>query len=129
MGLVPFARIAREGAEAPQPPDRSPFSKHTVTQPSVLAIRCLMRYEDWTYREAARRLKEQVERRAARGLEGGAGTRLYCAVSRSLRCIAVSAEPAKPTGSAGTEEPVRRMPPARQAGPTVAGEGTGLAPG
>jgi len=69
IGLVPFARVAREVAEVAVPQYRSPFAKQTFTQPSLLAIRCLMRYEDWTYREAEVRLNEQVELRAALGLE------------------------------------------------------------
>jgi hypothetical protein len=52
IGVVRFAQVAREVAEAAVPRYRSPFSKHTFAQPTLLAILCLMRYEDWTYREA-----------------------------------------------------------------------------
>lgn len=38
-----FAQVAWETAEAALPRYRSPFSKHTFTGPSLLAIRCLMR--------------------------------------------------------------------------------------
>jgi hypothetical protein len=48
IGVVQFAQVARDGAEAALPRYRSPCSKHTFTQPTLLAILCLMRYEDWT---------------------------------------------------------------------------------
>jgi hypothetical protein len=48
VGLVHFARIVLEIAEAVLPDYRSKFSKHMFTQPQLLAILCLMRYEDWT---------------------------------------------------------------------------------
>ena len=35
------------------------------TQPQLLAVLCLMRYEDWTFREAEIRLAEHAELRAA----------------------------------------------------------------
>lgn len=56
IGVVRFARVAREVAEAALPRYRSPFSKHTFAQPTLLAILCLMRYEDWIYREAEVRI-------------------------------------------------------------------------
>jgi Transposase DDE domain/Transposase domain (DUF772) len=68
-GLVCFAHVAREVAESVLPTYRSKYSKHLFTQPSLLAILCLMRYEDWTFREAEVRLEEQQELRAALGLE------------------------------------------------------------
>ena len=51
VSLVRFARVAMEIAEAILPTYRSKFSKHTFTQPQLLAILCLMRYEDWTLRK------------------------------------------------------------------------------
>ena len=48
-----------EIAEAILPAYRSKFSKHTFTQPQLLAVLCLMRYEDWTLRKAEVRLAEQ----------------------------------------------------------------------
>jgi hypothetical protein len=63
IGAVRFAHVAREVAEAALPRYRSPFSKHTFTQPMLLAILCLMRYEDWTYRETEVRLREHAKRR------------------------------------------------------------------
>ena len=63
VGLLPFARTAREVATAVLPPYRSRFSKHPFTQPQLLAVLCLMRYEDWTFRETEVRLREHRELR------------------------------------------------------------------
>ena len=51
VGLLPFARVALEVATAILPRYRTPYSKHLFTQPQLLAVLCLMRYEDWTFRE------------------------------------------------------------------------------
>jgi hypothetical protein len=64
IGLLPFARVAMDVATAVLPPYRSRFSKHQFTQPQLLAILCLMRYQDWTFREAEIRLREHSELRA-----------------------------------------------------------------
>ena len=61
IGLLPFARVAMDVATAVLPAYRSRFSKHQFTQPQLLAILCLMRYEDWTFREAEVRLGEHRE--------------------------------------------------------------------
>ena len=58
FGLLPFARAALEMTNAVLPPYQSRFSKRQFTQPKLLAISCLMRYEDWTYREAEVRVAE-----------------------------------------------------------------------
>lgn len=50
------------------PPYRTPFSKHHFTQPQLLGILCLMRYEDWTFREAELCLREHRELREVLGL-------------------------------------------------------------
>jgi hypothetical protein len=63
IGLLLFARVALEVATRVLPPYRSRFSKHQFTQPQLLAILCLMRYEDWTFREAEVRLREHGELR------------------------------------------------------------------
>jgi hypothetical protein len=47
---VKFATLALQVGQATLPPARSKFSKHQLTQPQLLAILCLMRYEDWTFR-------------------------------------------------------------------------------
>ena len=68
VGLLPFARIALRVSKAALPRYRCRFSKHQFTQPQLLAILCLMRYEDWTFREAEVRLSEHRELRQALGL-------------------------------------------------------------
>jgi hypothetical protein len=69
VGLVDFAKYALAIAERVMPPYRSKYSKHTFTQPQLLAILCLMRYEDWTFRETEVRLQEHRELRMALGLK------------------------------------------------------------
>jgi Transposase DDE domain/Transposase domain (DUF772) len=68
VGLLPFARMALQVSRAVLPRYRSRFSKHQFTQPQLLAILCLMRYEDWTFREAEVRLGEHRELRQVLGL-------------------------------------------------------------
>jgi hypothetical protein len=63
VGLLPFARVALDVAATVLPPYRSRFSKHQFTQPQLLAVLCLMRYENWTFREAEVRLREHGELR------------------------------------------------------------------
>src|SRR5580693_7958820 len=65
VGLLPFARVALQVAKQVLPSYRTRFSKHQFTQPQLLAVLCLMRYEDWTFREAEVRLREHQELRAA----------------------------------------------------------------
>jgi hypothetical protein len=69
VGLVRCAQVAREVAERVLPSYRSKYSKHLFTQPSLLAILCLMRSEDWTFREAEVRLEEHQELRTALGID------------------------------------------------------------
>jgi hypothetical protein len=68
VGLLPFARMALQVCRAVLPRYRTRFSKHQFTQPQLLAILCLMRYEDWTFREAEVRLGEHRELRQVLGL-------------------------------------------------------------
>jgi hypothetical protein len=68
VGLVHFARLALEVGEAILPYYRSKFSKHIFTQPQLMAILCLMSYEDWTLRKAEIRLSEHGELRNIQGL-------------------------------------------------------------
>src|SRR6266481_1045325 len=63
IGLLPFARVALDVATTVLPTYRSRFSKHQFTQPQWLAILCLLRYEDWTFREAEVRLREHRDLR------------------------------------------------------------------
>jgi hypothetical protein len=67
IGLVDFAKCALALATRVLPMYASKYSKHTFSQPQLLAILCLMRYEDWTFRETEVRLQEHVELRLALG--------------------------------------------------------------
>ena len=69
VGLVAFATCALEIAQQVMPSYRSKFSKHVFTQPQLLAMVCLMRYEDWTFRETEIRLREHSDLRRALGLK------------------------------------------------------------
>ena len=68
VGLIRFARVDLGVAEAVLPDYRTKFSKHVFTQPQLLAILSLMRYEDWTLRKTEVRLAEHSELRSALGL-------------------------------------------------------------
>ena len=68
VGLLPFARVALQVCRTVLPRYRTRFSKHQFTQPQLLTILCLMRYEDWTFREAEVRLAEHRELRQVLGL-------------------------------------------------------------
>lgn len=70
VGLLPFAQVAFDVATVVLPRYRTRFSKHQFTQPQLLAVLLLMRYEDWTFREAEVRLREHRELRGVLGLEG-----------------------------------------------------------
>lgn len=120
VGLIPFAKAALEVATATVPCYRSPFSKHLFTQPQLLAVLCLMRYEDWTFREAEVRLQEHRELQAALGLQTIPD---YTTLYRFLRRLEEGAV------ERALAESVRRMPPPPEGGTTVAVDGTGLAPG
>jgi hypothetical protein len=52
VGLVRLARLALQVSGAVLPAQRTKFSKRQFTQPQLLAVLGLMRYEDWTFREA-----------------------------------------------------------------------------
>ena len=124
VGLVRFARVALGVAEAVLPDYRTKFSKHVFTQPQLLAVLCLMRYEDWTLRKAEVRLAEHSELRSALGLPKAPDhTTLY----RFMRRLD------EQTLLAALNETVRRMPASNHArrGPsaTAALDATGLAPG
>ncbi len=67
VGLLPYARIALQVSNAVLPRYRSRFSKHQFTQPQLLAVLCLMRYEDWTFQEA------EVQNRPREGSARGCG--------------------------------------------------------
>jgi len=69
VGLVKLAATALQVTKAVLPERRSRFSKKQFSQPQLLALLCLMRFEDWTYREAEVRLAEHGELRRALELE------------------------------------------------------------
>ncbi len=120
IGLLQFAHVAREVAEAAVSPYRTPFSKHIFTQPTLLAILCLMRYEDWTYRETEVRLREHSELRNVLGIDRVPD---YTTLYRCLRRLR------EEDLTRLLDEAIRRMPPPPAEGTTVAVDATGLAPG
>jgi hypothetical protein len=128
IGLVRFAQVARQVAETALPRYRSKYSKHTFTQPALLAVLCVMRYEDWTYRETEVRLAEHQELRDALGL---AQVPDYTTLYRCLRRLEVS------DFDQLLATTIQQMPPPSgddtsatgPPGTTVAVDGTGLTPG
>lgn len=120
VGLVAFARTARRVAEAVIPAYKSKYSKRVFTQPQLLAVLCLMRYEDWTFREAEVRLAEHGELRAALGL---ACTPDYTTLYRLLRRVEET------TFTKALTEAVHLLPAPPPGGTTVAVDATGLADG
>lgn len=120
VGLVEFAQSAYQVAAAVLPAYRSKYSKHVFTQPQLLAILCLMRYDDWTFREAEVRLGEHSELRQALELERVPD---YTTLYRFLRRLDERTLPRV------LEETLRLLPSQGKAnGPTVAVDGTGLMP-
>ncbi len=69
VGLVLFAKMVLEVMQEVLPTYCSKYSKHTFTQPQLMTILCLMRFEDWTFREAEARPAEHPDLRAALGPE------------------------------------------------------------
>jgi Transposase DDE domain/Transposase domain (DUF772) len=120
IGFVKFATIALQVGQAPLPAYRSKFSKRRFQQSQLLAIVCLMRYEDWTFREAEVRLAEYAELRTALGLRYVPDS---TTVYRFLRRLDEAA--LEHTLSAVVQRLV--SPPGLQT--TVAVDATGLAPG
>jgi len=120
VGLVRFVGVALEVAAAAVPRYRSKFSKHVFTQPQLLAVLCLMRYEEWTFREAEVRLGEHRELREALGL---ARVPDHATLHRFFahRLDAGMIERV-------LEEIIGRLPPP-SGGATLAVDGTGLFPG
>ena len=117
VGLLPFARVALQVATRVLPPYRTRFSKHQFTQPQLLAVLCLMRYEDWTFREAETRLREHQELRSALQLPAVPD---YTTLYRFLRRLEDD------TVDRGLSETVRRLRRRRRRAVSVAVDGTGL---
>jgi len=117
VGLLPFARVALQVATQVLPPYRSRFSKHQFTQPQLLAVLCLMRYEDWTFREGRSTLARAP--RVARHIAIAGGARLHHAVSFLRRLE-------DDTVDRGLQETVRRLRRRRSRPISAAIDGTGL---
>ncbi len=69
IGLVRFAHVAYKVSRSVLTAQRTRFSKRVFSQPQLLAVLCVMRFEDWTFREAEVRLSEHSELRRALELE------------------------------------------------------------
>ncbi len=120
VGLVRFAGVALSVADATVSRYRTAFSKHQFTQPQLLAVLCLMRYEDWTFREAEVRLSEHGELRSALRLHSVPD---YTTLYRFLARL-------DPNDiDRALNEVVGRMLGRRRRRATVGVDGTGLAPG
>ncbi len=120
VGLVQFAQSAYQVAAAVLPAYRSKYSKHIFTQPQLLAILCLMRFDDWTFREAEVRLSEHSELRRALELESVPD---YTTLYRFLRRLDEN------TLQRVLEETLKLLPSQSDTeAPTVAIDGTGLMP-
>lgn len=120
IGLVRFAGLALETSEAVLAAHRTKFSKRLFTQPQLLAVLCLMRYEDWTFREAEVRLSEHAELRSALRLRTVPD---YTTLYRFLLRLE------EDDVARVMNEIVRRMPGRWRSPATVAVDATGLAPG
>ena len=120
IGLVRFARLGLEVSASVLRLHRTKFSKRQFTQPQLLAVLCLMRYEDWTFREAEVRLSEHTELRSALGLHSVPD---YTTLYRFL--LRLEEEDVARV----MNEIVRRMPGRWRSPATVAVDATGLAPG
>lgn len=120
VGLVRFARLALGVSRKVLPAQRTKFSKRVFTQPQLLAVLCLMRYEDWTFREAEVRLSEHTELRSALALKSVPD---YTTLYRFLARLNVD------DVAQAMDEIVRRMPGRWRSPATVGVDATGLAQG
>jgi len=121
IGLVAFAKCALAIAQKVLPLYGIKYSKHTFTQPQLLAILCLMHYEDWTFRETEVRLQEHVELRMALGLKQ---TPDYTTFYRFMRRLAPAL-----IQTALQEAALQTMEDAPTQRAVLAVDATGLAPG
>ena len=120
VGLVQLAKTALKVCRAVLPEHRTRFSKKQFTQPQLLALLCVMRFEDWTYREAEVRLGEHQELRRALGLASVPDHTTVCRFLRRLK----EEDLAK-----ALAEVVKRFPRYKGRPSIVAIDATGLAPG
>lgn len=125
VGLLPFARVALEVSREVLPPYSHRFSPRRFRQPQLLAVLCLMRYEDWTFRAAEVRLLEHAELRRALELQSVPDhSTLFRFLLRLEEEVIAQA----------LREVVRRLergqaPPEAAPPRTIAVDATGLAPG
>ncbi len=125
VGLVPFARVALEVSQEVVPVYSHRFSPRRFTQPQLLAILCLMRYEDWTFRAAEVRLAEHAELRQALELQTVPD---YSTLFRFM--LRVQEQVIAQVLAEVVRRFQSRKPPAPdKAKSTVAVDATGLAPG
>jgi len=120
VGLVRLAATALKIARSVLPARRTRFSKKQFTQPQLLALLCVMRFEDWTYREAEVRLAEHQELRRALELESVPDHTTVCRFLRRLKEEALTKALA---------QVVKRFPRYKGRRTIVAIDATGLAPG
>ena len=124
VGLVLLARTALEVMQEVLPAYSGKYSKHTFTQPQLMTILCLMRFEDWTFREAEVRLAEHSDLRRALGLERVPD---YTTLYRFMRRVTDEMLDEVLVAVATRLVPRRRGRKRKKA--TVAVDATGLAPG
>jgi hypothetical protein len=124
VGLVPFARVALEVSREVVPAYSHPFSPQRFTQPQLLAILCLMRYEDWTFRAAEVRLGEHGELRRTLELQAVPD---YSTLFRFM--LRVEEQLIAQVLSEVVRRFQRRKPAPDKAKSIVAVDATGLAPG
>jgi uncharacterized protein involved in type VI secretion and phage assembly len=120
VGLVQLAKTALKIGRVVLPERRSRFSKKQFSQPQLLALLCVMRFEDWTYREAEVRLAEHQELRQALEL---ASVPDHTTVYRFLRRLKEEAL------ASALAEVVKQFPRYQGRRGIVAIDATGLAPG
>jgi hypothetical protein len=121
IGLVDFAKCALAIAERVMPLYRSKYSKHTFTQPQLLAILCLMRYEDWTFRETEVRLREHIELRMALSLKQTPDYTTFYRFMRRLNAELIQTALQETALQTMKDRPTKRA--------VFAVDATGLAPG
>ncbi len=121
VGLVGFAKCALAIAKRVMPSYGSKYSKHTFTQPQLLAILCLMRYEDWTFRETEVRLQEHSELRMALGLKQTPDYTTFYRFMRRLDVELIQNALQETALQTMKNEPTKRA--------VLAVDATGLAPG
>ena len=119
IGLTQLAELTLQVSGQVLPRYRSKFSKHQFTQPQLLTILCLMRYEDWTYREAEVRLLEHSDLRRVLRLQSVPD---YTTLYRFLKRL-------QPEDVRKVLQAVVKRMPGKQLRRTVAVDATGLAKG